>query len=131
MAKLCVYIKFDAEKLLENGAVAKAFKKLKIICDELQFECIEPDVWEYEGPNQNDLNAYYLMTVRFRQFGLWDKLKQFLVRYSDGTIKDCIKETNEAEKKVKERAKKAGWLDENGNVIPLPVAKKNKTKMKK
>ena len=130
MAKLCVYIKFDVEKLLENGALAKAFKKLKIICEELQFECIEPDVWEFEGPEKEDLAAHYLMKTRFKQFGLWDKLECFLVRYADGTISDTIAETNKAEKITKEQLKKVGWLDENGNIIPMSKVRKNKVKAK-
>ena len=119
-SKLCVYIDFDVTKLRENGAVVRASRTLKLVCDELHFECIEPGVWEFEGPERDDLAAYFLMITRFKQFDLWDKLEYFLVRYGDGTIENGLEETRKAEEVAKVRAEKLGWLDADGNIIPLP-----------
>lgn len=124
MDKLCVYIHFDVTKLLENGALVRAYRALKAVFDELNFISIEPAVWEFQGEAKDDLAAHALMITRFKQFDIFDKFEYLLVRYADGTIEDCLKEDRKAEEKAIQRAKELGWLDENGNIMPLRRKKK-------
>jgi len=124
MDKLCFYVHFDVTKLRENGAVVRAFRTLKLICDELNFMCIAPGVWEFQGEEKDDLAAHALFITRFKQFEIFDKCQYFLARFPDGTIEDCIEEEQKADEKRKQKALKLGWIDKDGNPLPVPRSKK-------
>ncbi len=120
MDKLCVYVDFDVVQLDKYHTMWGAFKKLKTICEDLNFKCIEPGVWEFQGDPKQALAQHALLTTRFEQFDIMKLFKEYLVRFSNGEIEDCLEAYNEAH----ERAEKLGWLDENGKIIPLHKANK-------
>lgn len=120
MDKLCVYVDFDFDKLVENQTMWGAHKKLKVIFDELNFKCIELGVWEFQGDPKQALVQHALLTTRFEQFDIMKLFKEYLVRFPNGEIDDCL----EAHEEAIERAKKLGWLDKNGKIISLHKANK-------
>lgn len=124
MDKLCFYVDFDVTKLRENGAVVRAFRTLKLICNELNFMCIAPGVWEFQGEEKDDLAAHALFITRFKQFEIFDKCEELLARFPDGTIEDCIEEERKADEKRKQRALKSRRVDKDRN--PLSVSKSKK-----
>ena len=120
MDKLCVYVDFDVRQLDKYHTMWGAHKKLKTICEDLGFECIEPGVWEFQGDPKQALAQHALLTTRFEQFDIMKLFKEYLVRFSNGEIEDCLEAYNEAH----ERAEKLGWLDKNGQIIPIHKANK-------
>ena len=57
LSNLAVYLEIDTDKVLGNGVLVQTFRKIKAIADALHFVCIEPNIWEYHG-DDNDFVAF-------------------------------------------------------------------------
>ena len=135
MDRLSVYIHLDPNKLHELGEPVKTMRKLKLAGDETGFLFTEARVMtcfcEDINEKWTEMDAFRIFLLRLKQYKVMDKLKEFLIRYPDGTIEDVL----EAHKKNQAKLREKGWLDEEGNVIPIgpngPLTKEELEKIAK
>ena len=114
LSNLAIYLEIDTDKVLGNGVLVQTFRKIKAIADALHFVCIEPNIWEYHG-DDNDFVAFGKFNSSIVQLGVIDKLETYLVHFETGEIEDAL----EAYRKSNEKARKAGWIGPDGKIMSI------------
>ena len=106
MEQLAFYLEIDTDKVLGNGVLWHTFRKIKATADSLEFVCVEPNVWEYQG-DKDEMIVAVKFVRQLEDLGVIDKLEYLLVHFEDGTIGDVL----EVVRTPYEKAKKAGWIE--------------------
>lgn len=106
MEQLAFYLEIDTDKVLGNGVLWQTFRKIKATADSLEFVCVEPNVWEYQG-DKDEMIVAVKFVRQLEDLGVIDKLEYLLVHFEDGTIGDVL----EIVRTPYEEAKKAGLIE--------------------
>lgn len=122
-----VCFKLDVEKVLENGALVRSLRLIKLAADELNFRCVEPYVWEYRGSKSQEYVSLRLLNLRIRQYDVMERLEKFSVRYPDGKTEDYLKEYKDFKEKMSKKGvdiTKERLFDLEDNSMVKPKTKK-------